>query len=270
MTDGTPVAGLLGASSTPLLSAGILTADLTGLGAELDLVRGRADFVHVDVMDGKFCPQLTVGPGFLAAAASTGVPVDAHLMVDEPGRILPDVVRAGVSIVTVHAEASRHPHRVLSELTSLSASVHPVVRGYALNPGTPIGVIEPVLELIDLVLVLAVNPGWPGQEPAANTPRRVAAARELVESAGRPILVGVDGGVTLRNATEVAAWGADLVVSGSAIFDGRDAAANLTAMLTALRGQPPVATHTAATHTAATPAAATHTAATSVRSGGMQ
>ena len=265
MTDGTPVAGLLGASSTPLLSAGILTADLTGLGAELDLVRGRADFVHVDVMDGKFCPQLTVGPGFLAAAASTGVPVDAHLMVDEPGRILPDVVRAGVSIVTVHAEASRHPHRVLSELTSLSASVHPVVRGYALNPGTPIGVIEPVLELIDLVLVLAVNPGWSGQAPAANTPRRVAAARELVESAGRPILVGVDGGVTLRNATEVAAWGADLVVSGSAIFDGRDAAANLTAMLTALRGQPPAATHTAATHTAATPAAAT-----SVRSGGTQ
>jgi ribulose-phosphate 3-epimerase len=203
------------------------------------------------------------------------VPVDAHLMVDEPGRILPDVVRAGASIVTVHAEASRHPHRVLTELTALSDGVRPVLRGYALNPGTPIGVIEPVLELIDLVLVLAVNPGWSSQAPAANTPRRIAAARELVQTAGRPILVGVDGGVTLRNAAEVATWGADLVVSGSAIFDGRDAAANLTAMLTALRGQPPVASHaattrTAATRAAATDTAATHIAATSVRSGGTQ
>jgi ribulose-phosphate 3-epimerase len=226
--------------------------------------------VHVDVMDGRFCPQLTVGPVVVAAAASTGVPVDAHLMVEEPGRILPDVVRAGPSIVTVHAEASRHPHRVLTELTELSASVHPVVRGYALNPGTPIAVLEPVLELIDLVLVLAVNPGWSGQAPAANTQRRVAAARELVQTAGRPVLVGVDGGVTLRNAAEVATWGADLVVSGSAIFDGRDAAGNLTAMLTALRGQPPVATRPAATTAAATTAATTTAAATTGRSGGTQ
>jgi len=260
VTDGTCIPGPAGAGSAPWLSAGILTADLTRLGAELDVVRGRADFAHVDVMDGSFCPQLTVGPAIVAAAASTGVPVDAHLMVDEPGRILPDVVRAGASIVTVHAEASRHPHRVLTELTELSASFRPVLRGYALNPGTPVGVIEPVLELIDLVLVLAVSPGWSGQAPAVNTPRRIAAVRELVQTAGRPILVGVDGGVTLRNAAEVATWGADLVVSGSAIFDGRDAAGNLTAMLTALRGQPPSATHTAATHTAAT----------AVRSGGTE
>ena len=250
MSDGAVAAGAVRASSTPFLSAGILTADLTRLGTELDIVRGRADFVHVDVMDGRFCPQLTVGPAVVAAAASTGVPVDAHLLVDEPGRILPDVVQGGASIVTVHAEASRHPHRVLTELTELSENVHPVVRGYALNPGTPVGVVEPVLELIDLVLVLAVDPGWSGQAPAANTPRRVAAARELVQTAGRPVLVGVDGGVTLRNAAEVASWGADLVVSGSAIFDGRDAAGNLTAMLTALRGQP--------------------AATTAARSGGMQ
>ena len=236
----------------PLLSAGILTADLTRLGAELNLIRGRAEFAHVDVMDGSFCPQLTVGPAVIAAAASTGVPVDAHLMVDEPGRILPDVVRAGASIVTVHAEASRHPHRVLSELTALSADVSPVMRGYAVNPGTPVGVIEPLLELIDLVLVLAVSPGWSSQAPAANTARRIAAVRELAAAADHPILVGVDGGVTLRNAAEVATWGADLVVSGSAIFDGRDPAGNLTAMLAALRTRPPVASRTAAVRTAAT------------------
>ncbi len=148
------------------LSAGILTADLTRLGAELELLRGRAAYAHVDVMDGSFCPQLTVGPAFIAAAASAGVPVDAHLLVDEPARFLPEVVAAGAAIVTVHAEASRHPHRVLSELTALSAEVRPVIRGYAVNPGTPLGVIEPVLDLIDLVLVLAVDPGWPGQAPA--------------------------------------------------------------------------------------------------------
>lgn len=218
----------------PRLSAGILTADLTRLGAELAVISGRAHFAHVDVMDGSFCPQLTVGPAFLAAVASAGVPVDAHLMVDEPARILPEVVQAGAAIVTVHAEASKHPHRTLQELTALSASVRPVIRGYAVNPGTPVQVIEPVLELIDLVLVLAVNPGWSGQAPAANTRRRIDAVRELTLAAGHPILVGVDGGVTLRNAAEVASWGADLVVSGSAIFDGRDAPANLSAMLAAL------------------------------------
>lgn len=218
----------------PRLSAGILTADLTRLGAELAVISGRAHFAHVDVMDGSFCPQLTVGPAFLAAVASAGVPVDAHLMVDEPARILPEVVQAGAAIVTVHAEASKHPHRTLQELTALSASVRPVIRGYAVNPGTPVQVIEPVLELIDLVLVLAVNPGWSGQAPAANTRRRIDAVRELTLAAGHPILVGLDGGVTLRNAAEVASWGADLVVSGSAIFDGRDAPANLSAMLAAL------------------------------------
>ncbi|MGH3409228.1 MAG: hypothetical protein ACRDRJ_43055, partial [Streptosporangiaceae bacterium] len=162
------------------LSAGIMTADLTRLGAELELLRGRAAYAHVDVMDGRFCPQLTVGPAVISAAASAGVPVDAHLLVDEPARFLPEVVAAGATIVTVHAEASRHPHRVLSELTALSAEVRPVIRGYAVNPGTPLGVIEPVLDLVDLVLVLAVDPGWPGQAPAPATARRVAAVRALV------------------------------------------------------------------------------------------
>jgi ribulose-phosphate 3-epimerase len=225
--------------TAPRLSVGILTADLTRLGAELDVIAGRAHFAHVDIMDGSFCPQLTVGPAFLAAAASTGVPIDAHLMVDEPARILPAVMQAGPAVVTVHAEASKNPHRTLQELTDLSAGTgQSVIRGYALNPGTPVQVLEPVLDLIDLVLVLAVNPGWPGQAPVASTARRIAAAREITLGAGRDILVGVDGGVTLRNIAEVASWGADLVVSGSAIFDGRDAPGNLAAMLAAVSSQP--------------------------------
>ena len=222
----------------PLLSAGVLTADLTRLGAEMGVISGRAHWAHVDVMDGAFCPQLTVGPSFIKAVASTGVPVDAHLMVEDPLRMLPEVVLAGAGIVTVHAESGRHPHRALQELTRLSAEMRPVIRGYAINPGTPVQAIEPVLDLIDLVLVLAVNPGWSGQAPAANTARRLAAAREISCTADHPVLVGVDGGVTLANATEVACWGPDLVVSGSAIFDGKDAPGNLAAMLAALGTSP--------------------------------
>jgi ribulose-phosphate 3-epimerase len=156
-------------------------------------------------------------------------------MVEDPLRMLPDVVDAGAGIVTVHAESGRHPHRALQELTRLSADIRQVIRGYAINPGTPMQAVEPVLDLIDLVLVLAVNPGWSGQAPATNTARRIAAAREITSAADHPVLVGVDGGVTLANAAEVAGWGADLIVSGSAIFDGKDAPGNLAAILAALR-----------------------------------
>jgi ribulose-phosphate 3-epimerase len=236
-----PVAAPAGqAGSGPRLSAGVITADLTRLGTEMDVIRGRAHWAHVDVMDGAFCPQLTVGPSFIRAVASTGIPVDAHLLVTDPLRFLEQVVDAGAEIVTVHAESGRHPHRALQELTQLSGDVRPVIRGYAINPGTPVQAIEPVLDLVDLVLVLAVNPGWSGQAPAANTARRIAAARELTAAAAHPVLVGVDGGVSLANAAEVAGWGADVVVSGSAIFDGKDAPGNLAAMLAAL-GAPPAA-----------------------------
>jgi ribulose-phosphate 3-epimerase len=216
----------------PRLSVGVLTADLTRLGAELEPLRDSSCWAHVDVMDGTFCPQLTVGPAVIRAIAATGAAVDAHLMVDEPRRLLPDVVSAGASVVTVHAESTRHLHRTLQELTELSTAV---LRGVAINPGTPVQavdpVLDPVLELVDLVLVLAVNPGWPGQRPAANTQRRVRAVRELAASAGRPVMVGIDGGVTMANAAEIAGWGADVIVSGSAIYDGTDPAANLSRML---------------------------------------
>ena len=121
----------------PKLSAGVLTADLTRLGDELTILRGTGCWAHVDVMDGSFCPQLTVGPGFVAAVAAAGVPVDAHLLVDEPRRLLPDIVAAGPAVVTVHAEATRHPHRTLQELTALAAArPAPVLRGGD-QPGHP-------------------------------------------------------------------------------------------------------------------------------------
>lgn len=184
-------------------------------------------WAHVDVMDGAFCPQLTVGPAFVAAVASTGIPADAHLLVEEPRRLLPEVAAAGAAVITVHAEATRHLHRTLQEMTALAAAGTGFLRGVAINPGTPVQAVEPVLGLADLVLLLAVDPGWPGQAPAAGTRERVRAVRDLAARCGADVLVGVDGGVTIGNAAEVAGWGPDVIVSGSAIFDGTDPSGNL-------------------------------------------
>ena len=227
--------------TVPRLSAGVITADLTRLGAELEILRGTTAWAHVDVMDGAFCPQLTVGPAFVAAVASTGLPVDAHLMVEEPRRLVPDIAAAGAAVITVHAEATRHLHRTLQEMTQLAGEPRSFLRGVAINPGTPVQAVEPVLELADLILVLAVNPGWSGQAPAANTRRRVAAVRALAAQAGADVLVGVDGGVSLANAAEMAGWDIDVLVSGSAIFgprrrggQGRSPSDNLALMTQAL------------------------------------
>ena len=226
MTPRRPESG----AGLPRLSAGVLTADLTRLGAELEILRGKAAWAHVDVMDGVFCPQLTVGPAFVAAAASTGVPVDAHLITEEPRRLLPEIAAAGAAVITVHAEATRHLHRTMAEMTAL-AQEWTFLRGVAINPGTPVQAVEPVLWLADLVLVLAVSPGWPGQAPVPGTRQRVLAVRDLARRSGAEVLVGVDGGVTLGNAAEVASWGADVIVSGSAIYDRKDPARNLDLMI---------------------------------------
>jgi ribulose-phosphate 3-epimerase len=226
------------AGIAPTLSVGILTADLLSLGSELALLeRVGVSVAHVDVMDGCFCPMMTVGPP-IVQAMKTPLLKDVHLMIDEPLMKVGDYVAAGADIVTVHVEASAHVHRVLQQLgamTNVNDPARGIVRGVALNPGTPVEAVEPLLDEADLVLLLAVNPGWGGQRFIPATLDRLARVKEMVARAARRILVGVDGGITRQNVTEVARAGADLIVTGSAVFDGKAAAANAAAMLEAVR-----------------------------------
>ena len=228
--------------AAPTLSVGVLTADLLRLGDEMSLLeKSGARLLHFDVMDGSFCPMLTFGAP-VVHAVDGNLLKDVHLMVDEPLRRLPEFVEAGADIVTVHVEAERHIHRVFQELASMCNANDPVrglVRGLALNPGTPLEALDPLLDVVDLVLLLAVNPGFRGQRFDVSTPRRLEQARRRIEGCGRDILLGVDGGVTRDNIRDVAGLRPDLIVTGSAIFDGKTLLENAVFMLEAVAASAP-------------------------------
>jgi ribulose-phosphate 3-epimerase len=233
-----PVARI--ASLAPTISVGILTADLMALGADLARLDGTGvEILHVDVMDGCFVPMLTVGAP-VVKALRTPLLKDVHLMIRDPLEKLADFVAAGADIVTVHAESCDHVHRVLQQLGTTPNANDPargIVRGLALNPGTPLAAIEPLLDEVDLVLLLAVNPGWGGQRFIPATMGRLAEARRRLDAAGRRILLGVDGGITRENIGQFRGMGVDLVVTGSAVFDGKAPAENARHMLAALGGR---------------------------------
>jgi ribulose-phosphate 3-epimerase len=207
----------------PVLSVGIVSADPMNLdGATRALAEAGVRAVHFDVMDGHFAPQLTAGP-FFVKGIRTPLLKDVHLMIEEPLDSVDEYVAAGADIVTVHVESCRHVHRVLQRLRELTNANDPergVLRGLALNPSTPVSAVEPFLDEVDLVLVLAVNPGFSKQGFLARAIDRFAAVREMVKRLGRRVLVGMDGGVTRKTIDAIAAVHPDLVVSGSAVFEG--------------------------------------------------
>ena len=224
-------------TGAPLVSVGMLTADLLSLGSQLELIaRAGVRLVHIDVMDGCFCPMMTVGPP-LIKAMKTSMFKDVHLMIEDPLTKVEDYVAAGADMITVHVESGRHIHRVLQQLATAVNVNDPdrgILRGLALNPGTPLEVLRPLLDEVEMVLLLAVNPGWGGQKFIPSTESRIARLREMVKSAGKDVLICIDGGVKRDNITDIARMGADIIVTGSAVFDGKDPAGNARYMISAL------------------------------------
>jgi ribulose-phosphate 3-epimerase len=223
--------------SSPTLSVGILTADLLRLGSEVSLLeRTGVKLLHVDVMDGCFCPMMTVGPPFIKAI-KTPLLKDVHLMIEEPLEKVADYASAGADVITIHPEGCSHLHRVLQKmcgLTNINDPARGIIRGVALNPGTSLEVLEPILDELELILLLAVNPGWGGQKFIPSTTGRIAKTRRLIANSDRKILLGVDGGITRENIAEVARTGVDLIVTGSAVFDGKAPEENAKFMLQAV------------------------------------
>lgn len=200
----------------PLIAPSLLSCDFARIGDEVAaLEHAGADLLHVDVMDGRFVPNLTIGPPVISAIDSvTNIPLDVHLMIVEPDRYLAAFQKAGASILTVHAEACTHLHRTLTAIRELG-----MFPGVSINPATPVHVLEEILPLADLVLVMSVNPGFGGQAFIASSVRKVKALRDMCTAIDREgMLIEVDGGVSVENAAALKDAGANVLVSGSALF----------------------------------------------------
>jgi ribulose-phosphate 3-epimerase len=210
------------------IAPSILSADFARLGEEVDaVVAAGADLIHFDVMDNHYVPNLTIGPLVCEALRKHGItaPIDVHLMVKPVDRIIPDFAAAGVTYISFHPEASEHVDRTLQLIRESGCK-----SGLVFNPATPLNWLEHVLDKVDLVLLMSVNPGFGGQQFIESTLPKISAVRELIERAGRPIRLEVDGGVKVANIGKIAAAGADTFVAGSAIFGAADYAATIAAM----------------------------------------
>ena len=215
-----------------VIAPSILSANFARLGEEVDAVLAAgADWVHFDVMDNHYVPNLTIGPLVCEALRKHGVtaPIDVHLMVEPVDRIVPDFAAAGASLISFHPEASRHVHRTIQLIKS-----HGCKAGLVLNPATPVEMLDYVLDQLDLVLLMSVNPGFGGQAFIPSALDKLRAVRKRIDASGRPIRLQIDGGVKPDNIAEIARAGADTFVAGSAIFGKPDYAAVVAEMKAAV------------------------------------
>jgi ribulose-phosphate 3-epimerase len=202
-----------------LIAPSILSADFAELGTAIAAVeRGGADLIHVDVMDGHFVPNITIGPPVVTSIKRVAtVPLDVHLMITDPDRYIDAFAQAGAAMISIHVEAVRHVHRSVHAIKALG-----VKAGVVLNPGTPVVALEEIAADVDYVLVMSVNPGFGGQTFIPRSESKVRAVRALLDRAGSRAAVEIDGGVDLRNVARVVAAGARMIVAGSAIFHAQD------------------------------------------------
>jgi ribulose-phosphate 3-epimerase len=213
---------------TPWIAPSILSADFARLGEEVrNVLAAGADVVHFDVMDNHYVPNLTIGPLVCEALRKHGIiaPIDVHLMVKPVDRIIPDFAKAGASYITFHPEASEHIDRTLGLIRENGCK-----SGLVFNPATPLHHLDHVIDKVDMVLLMSVNPGFGGQSFIPSTLPKIAEARRIIDRSGRDIRLEVDGGIKVDNIGAVAAAGADTFVAGSAIFNAKDYAATIAAM----------------------------------------